>query len=191
VIDAQESTPHRIFLLSPAALGGKRAEILAQGRFPLAMALSSAQGATIGEVFTFLSGLYFRGKLAYARAFARRSGEESADLEGVQVITAGGGLMSPDERITGRRLRAFGRIDIDAANPRFCQPLIRDAELLRARCGASDVILLGSIATGKYLDVLLEIFGDRLLFPSAFVGRGDLSRGGLLLRCARTGTELD
>ena len=51
-------------------------------------------------------------------------------------------------------------------------------------------MLLGSIATGKYADVLLDILGDRLLFPPSFVGRGDMSRGGLLLRCVRAGMEL-
>jgi hypothetical protein len=52
------------------------------------------------------------------------------------------------------------------------------------------VVLLGSIATGKYTSALLEVFGRRLLFPAAFVGRGDMSRGGLLLRAARSGEEL-
>ena len=52
------------------------------------------------------------------------------------------------------------------------------------------MVLLGSIATGKYVDPLLAVLGERLLFPADFVGRGDMSRGGLLLRCARAGTEL-
>jgi len=51
-------------------------------------------------------------------------------------------------------------------------------------------VLLGSIASGKYVDVLHAIFGARLLFPSDFVGRGDMSRGGLMLRCASSGDEL-
>jgi hypothetical protein len=51
-------------------------------------------------------------------------------------------------------------------------------------------VLLGSIATGKYVDVLLEVIGERLLFPTDFVGRGDMSRGALLLRAARDGKEL-
>jgi hypothetical protein len=50
--------------------------------------------------------------------------------------------------------------------------------------------LLASIATGKYVDVLLENFQHRLRFPADFVGRGDMSRGGLLLRCAVDKTEL-
>jgi hypothetical protein len=52
------------------------------------------------------------------------------------------------------------------------------------------VILLGSIATGKYVDVLLANFGERLRFPADFVGRGDMSRGGLMLRCAADRQEL-
>ena len=52
------------------------------------------------------------------------------------------------------------------------------------------VVLLGSIATGKYVDILLHHFGKRLLFPGDFVGRGDMSRGGLLLRCAKDRQEL-
>jgi hypothetical protein len=51
-------------------------------------------------------------------------------------------------------------------------------------------VLLGSIATGKYYEVLAECFGDRLLFPAEFVGRGDMSRGGLLLRCVTARREL-
>ena len=53
------------------------------------------------------------------------------------------------------------------------------------------IVLLGSIATGKYVDPLLTVFGERLLFPESFVGRGDMSRGGLLLRATREGTELE
>jgi hypothetical protein len=51
-------------------------------------------------------------------------------------------------------------------------------------------VLLGSIASDKYVDLLLEVFGERLLFPAEFVGRGDMSRGGLMLRCATAGVEM-
>jgi hypothetical protein len=40
------------------------------------------------------------------------------------------------------------------------------------------------------VDVLLDVVGERLLFPTEFVGRGDMSRGALLLRAARTDAEL-
>jgi hypothetical protein len=52
-------------------------------------------------------------------------------------------------------------------------------------------VLLGSIATGKYADILMEAMGERLVFPREFVGRGDMSRGGLLLRQVREGRELE
>ncbi|PYN02200.1 MAG: hypothetical protein DME08_00250 [Candidatus Rokuibacteriota bacterium] len=112
----------------------------------LARRLREPLGAPLGEVYTFLSGLYFRGKLAYARAFADR----------------------------------------------FRRPLLADARTLAAGLGADDeVILLGSIASPKYVDVLSGVFGPRLKFPAAFVGRGDMSRGGLLLRCVTARTALD
>ena len=71
------------------------------------------------------------------------------------------------------------------------QPLARDAALVARGCDpAARIVILGSIATGKYIDTLLEIFGERLQFPKDFVGRGDMSRGGLLLRASRSGDEL-
>jgi len=179
---------HRIFLLSPASSGGERAALLFrdQARFDLARRLRG-EGAPLGDVFSFLSGLYFRGKLTYARAFARPPEE----MPGVLVITPNAGLRSPEEPVTLGILRRFSTVPIDAAEARYRRPLARDARLL-ARSAPSDteVVLLGSIATGKYVDVLGRTFGDRLLFPADFVGRGDMSRGGLLLRSARTGREL-
>jgi hypothetical protein len=53
------------------------------------------------------------------------------------------------------------------------------------------VVLLGSIATGKYSELLAPVFGSRLVFPADFRGRGDMSRGGLLLRCVDEGRQLD
>ncbi len=178
--------PFRIFLLSPAHCGGKRAELLLNQRaaFPLAVRLRSAGGVTLGEAFSFLSGLYFRGKLAYADRFAR---PPSGSL-GVQVITTDRGLVSAGTEIGLDDLRRFGTVDISADEPGYRVPLARDVE----RLGQSDVevVLLGSVATGKYVDILLEALGDRLLFPADFVGRGDMSRGALLLQAAREGAEL-
>ncbi|MGH9256065.1 MAG: hypothetical protein ACRD3C_16015, partial [Vicinamibacterales bacterium] len=54
-----------------------------------------------------------------------------------------------------------------------------------------EVVLLGSVASGKYVDLLVPIFGRQLLFPHLFVGRGDMSRGGLMLRSVAAGLELD
>ena len=183
----------RIFLLSPANCGGLRARmVLSEGaRFPLAVRLRR-EGAGIGEVFSFLSGLYFRGKLAYAREFARPP-DPASPLSGggIFVITPAAGLRAPDTPITADAIRAFANVDVSAANPAYREPLERSARALAEDIGPHcDVVLLGSIASGKYVDVLQKIFGDRLLFPADFVGRGDMSRGGLMLRCVRARHEL-
>lgn len=179
--------PFRLFLLSPAHCGGKRASLLLSERasFPLATRLRSPAGATLGEAFSFLSGLYFRGKLSYAGHFARPPEGEP----GVQVITTDRGLLPADTVIRARDLVQFGAVDIQAEHPGYRRPLERDVSRLGQRDDL-DIVLLGSIATGKYVDVLLELLGDRLLFPSDFVGRGDMSRGALLLKAVRERSEL-
>lgn len=179
---------HRIFLLSPANVGGERAGLVLRpgASFALARSVQSPDGAPLGDVFRLASGLYFRGKLAYAEAFARAP----RGVPGVLVITSTRGLLPSAARVTSADLRAMAEVPIDPRDPRFRAPLERDAALLAKAAPRAEVVLLGSIASGKYVDVLLPIFAERLLFPSAFVGRGDLSRGGLLLRCARAGVEL-
>ncbi len=177
----------RVFLLSPAKASGVRAGQLLNPSAPFALARQfHRKGLTLAEVFTFASGLYFRGKIAYARRFARETAGER-----IRIITTNAGLLDPLTSVTPAALRAFGETDIHEDDPRYAKPLRRDAENL-ARQLAPDglAILLGSIATAKYRDVLLDAFGDRLVFPRDFVGRGDMSRGGLLLRAARDGTEL-
>jgi hypothetical protein len=173
----------RVFLLSPAHCGGERAALLfsARASFDLARRLREPDGSTLGEVFSFLSGLYFRGKLAYAERF------------GIPlVITPNAGLRPADDRVTLPALRDAARVDIHAANPRYRRPLLASAQAVSQTLGPdADVTLLGSIASDKYVGVLLDVFGERLTFPAAFVGRGDMSRGGLLLRCVRRGEELD
>ena len=176
---------HRIFLLSPANCAGVRARMVMSERagFPLAQRLRTPEGAPIGEVFSFLSGLYFRGKVTYARVFASPPDRDSAiSGAGVFVITPTAGLRSADTLVTLEALRAFASVDVDAANPKYRRPLERSARAIAADVGDCDVVLLGSIASPKYVEVLQGIFGERLLFPAAFVGRGDMSRGGLLLR---------
>ncbi|HUP89072.1 MAG TPA: hypothetical protein VM100_06980 [Longimicrobiales bacterium] len=167
------------FLLSPASTAGRRAQLLFNERaeFDLARQLRTKRGAPLGDVFSFLSGLYFRGKLAYARAFAPK--------RSIFVITSNRGLQSPDLRITIDDLRTFASIPIDAANATYREPLLRHARVLQGK-----VVLLGSVASGKYVDVLLDVFDENLLFPAEFVGRGDMSRGGLLLRCVDDKREL-
>jgi hypothetical protein len=180
----------RIFLLSPARLDGQRGKLLLNPRaeFPLARALGSNEGAAIGDVFSFLSGLYFRGKRAYAEAF----GLAPAGTPAGHVITTHRGLLSLDTRVTRDDLRQFAAIDIGADDERFSAPFLRDARAFHDSLGESaEVVLLGSIATGKYIDPLVSVFGNRLLFPVAFVGRGDMSRGGLMLRAVRANAELE
>jgi hypothetical protein len=180
---------HRIFLLSPAYAGGQRARMILNERakFELARRLRGKRGAPIAEVFTFLSGLYFRGKIAYATAFAR----PTTGTSGVFVITPTRGLVDARMRIHLDDLREFATVDIQGDDPRFRAPIERDARGLAKKLPArSEIVLLGSIATGKYVNVLLASLGDRLRFPVDFVGRGDMSRGGLMLRHAADGQEL-
>ncbi len=179
---------HRIFLLSPAFAGGQRARMIMRenAAFPLAQRLRS-QGASIAEIFTFLSGLYFRGKIAYARAFGCAPKGTCSSL----VITPTRGLIDAETIITLADLREFAEVDISTEDPRYRKPLERDARrLARTLHPGSEVVLLGSVATGKYVDLLLAHLGRRLVFPADFVGRGDMSRGGLLLRSAAEGQEL-
>ena len=185
----------RIFLLSPANCGGTRAKqaLSSNARFTLAAALRSPDGAPLGELFTFVSGLYFRGKLTYARRFARPPEPDNPIVgSGIHVITPNAGLRSPDTPVTHAAVKAFANGDIDADNANYRRPLEASARALLAEIGPDcDVVLLGSIASPKYVEILTAIFGVRLQFPIAFVGRGDMSRGGLLLRQAREGVELD
>ena len=184
----------RVFLLSPANCSGPRAKIVLSERatFDLAVRLRQRAGVSIGEVFAFMSGLYFRGKLAYALAFARPP-DPTAELtgSGALVITPTAGLRPVETAVTADALRAFAGVDIAANDPRYSRPLLASARALDAEIGPEcDVVLLGSIASAKYVDVLTGVFGERLKFPIDFVGRGDMSRGGLLLRCMRSGEEL-
>jgi hypothetical protein len=184
----------RIFLLSPANCSGTRAKQLLSphSEFAIARALRSKGGAALGDVFAFVSGLYFRGKLTYARQFATPPEAGNPIVgSGIQVITPNAGLRCADTLVTQAAFRAFARDDISADNRRYRRPLEASARTLLHETGPDcDVVLLGSVASPKYVDVLSSIFGLRLLFPSEFVGRGDMSRGGLLLRHARDGVEL-
>ena len=185
----------RVFLLSPANCSGRRAAQLLSARasFDLARRLQSPAGAPIGDVFAFVSGLYFRGKLTYARRFAQAEERDDEELAGgVLVITPGAGLRSAETPVTAAAIERFAATDIDVANAGYRRPLETSAGRVAARIGdVGEVVLLGSIASPKYVDVLLDVFGERLVFPLAFVGRGDMSRGGLLLRHAAAGVELD
>lgn len=182
--------PHTVFLLSPANLSGERAKMLLAplARFDLARRLQSREGAPLGAVFSFVSGLYFRGKASYARAFARPAEGRGP---GEWVMSAGEGLRPLDELVTADRLRAWAEVEVSESNDRFTGPLVDHASALERACGATTrFVLLGSVASRKYVGPLVRVFGDHLLFPADFVGRGDMSRGALLLDAVRAGREL-
>jgi hypothetical protein len=181
--------PKRIFLLSPANLSGRRAHILLreEASFELATRVR-ATGAPLGEVFSFVSGLYFRGKLAYANAFSRPN---RAAAQSIFIITATHGLALPHESVSHARLQEMAEVPIHCADLRYRAPLERDLARLRAQIGRLDeVILLGSVATPKYIEPLTAAFGDRLMIPAEFIGRGDMSRGAMMLRAVRENVQL-
>jgi len=170
-----------VFLLSPANCSGTRAKLLLRSQTsPLTERLANG-GAPLGEVFTFMSSLYFRGKLAYANRFGPG-----------YVIAPGRGLLPVDMLIRVDDLRRMAEVPVDQGEPAFREPLVRDATALKHGMSPDDrVVLLGSVATDKYVGPLLEIFEEQLYFPATFAGRGDMSRGGLMLRCASAGTPLE
>ena len=180
----------KIFLLSPANLGGVRAGHLTSPGSTFAIARRFRnEGLTIEEAFCFLSSLYFRGKLAYAKRFAPRNGN---DLDNVLIIAPGFGLVSPGWTVDMPRMQTLRDVRVDVKCGAYRTPLAEHAAELKARLERdARIVLLGSIATGKYIDILAPIFGERLLAPQSFVGIGDMSRGGLLLRAVKTGVELE
>jgi hypothetical protein len=184
----EQMLPPKVFLLSPAKAGGRRYDMLLrqQARFDLAVKVREGI-ASIGEVYTFISGLYFRSKIVYSEAFRAAPPGVPPAL----VIVPGAGLVCPETNVSIEDLRAIAHIPVDERNNAYRDALLRAAGLLNEHAGPRCLyVLLGSIASGKYTGPLLEIFGERLIFPPDFVGRGDMSRGGLMLRHARLGNEL-
>jgi hypothetical protein len=181
-----DSASSRVFLLSPAYCGGRRATFLLKRDAALPLAVRLREGTlTLGEAFSFMSGLYFRGKLTYASRFA-------AEADDCLVITPTRGLQPPSLLVSVALIEEFANTDIAAADLDYRAPLERDLAALVSRLpAASHVVLLGSIASDKYVDVLRPALGARLHYPISFVGRGDMSRGGLLLRQAGSGQELE
>jgi hypothetical protein len=108
------------------------------------------------------------------------------------VITPTRGLLGPEVSVSVDLLQEFASVDVSAEDPRYRDPLERDVAALAQRLAHDGrVVLLGSVATGKYVDVLAGTLGARLHYPTSFIGRGDMSRGGLLLRSAAAGLELE
>jgi hypothetical protein len=138
----------------------------------------------LGTAFAFFSGLYFRGKLGDARHF----GSEDDSF----IITPTRGLLQPSVTINPDVIREFASLDVAAGDHRYRKPLERDVRKLAKRLPKNArVVLLGSVDSGKYVDVLQPLLGERLCYPSEFIGRGDMSRGGLLLRCVHVNEELE
>src|ERR1035438_6578054 len=104
---------HRIFLLSPANATGARARLVLNSRseFELAVRLRH-EGPPLGEVFAFVSGLYFRGKSAYSTAFAN----PPSGTPGALIITASRGLLPPDTLVASDDLRDLAAVPIDPAD---------------------------------------------------------------------------
>ncbi|MBL8209626.1 MAG: hypothetical protein JNK87_02890 [Bryobacterales bacterium] len=181
IADQGKVAESRVFLLSPANLGGARAKPLLDGR-------AWERGRSVAEIYTYISSLYFRGKVAYAERFAKAPPNGPSAL----VMVPGMGLVPLEAEMDVALLRAAAEVPVDAEEPRFTGPLVREAEALISRCvDTCRFVLLGSVASGKYVEPLLPVFASRLVFPSEFVGRGDMSRGGLMLRAAEAGTELE
>jgi hypothetical protein len=179
-----EARSLRVFVLSPASLRGRRAATWLDRAAERSRDFGTP---TLAELMSRVSPLYFRGKYEYARRFARPAGGEP----GIYVITATRGLWPAATRVTPAQTLALAAGTIDPEDPAYLRPLVRSGRRLLRRLGSDvQVVLLGSLATEKYLRPLQEIFGSRLCYPDALVGRGSLSRGALLLRAARQGREL-
>jgi hypothetical protein len=183
--------PPTIFLLSPATLQGLRAGQLAapDARFPTAQRFRSAAGVPIGEAFAFMSALYFRGKIAYAQHFAA---PPPGIAGGVFVIAPGFGLVPPDWPLTRERFGKIRKTPVDVKSRAYTRPLAAGArDLAGLLPEGARAVLLGSVATGKYVDVLHPVLGERLVFPLSFAGIGDMARGARLLKAVRSGEELE
>ena len=175
----------KVFLLSPASTSGLRAKQLMSPRaqFPTALRFQAGE-VMIAEAFAFMSALYFRGKIAYALHFG--------GAENSYVIAPGFGLVPPTWTLDEQRMRKMARTDVDIKDRTYVKTLRDSAtKLAKSIDDDAEVVLLGSVASGKYVDVLLPIFGERLRFPHAFAGLGDMSRGGLMLRAVRANRELE
>jgi hypothetical protein len=176
----------KIFLLSPASPSGIRAKQMTStaAQFAVAKMYRSPEGVAIEDAFAFMSALYFRGKIAYARRFAEEGN--------IFIIAPGFGLVPAGWKLDPERMKTLRRTKVDVKVPGYRRPLERDARDLSDRLGqGGTAILLGSVATGKYVDVLRPIFQHRLRFPASFAGLGDMSRGAIMLRAVRSGEELE
>ncbi len=158
------SSRHRIFLLSPANARESEGQRLLHSTAPSELAVRLRQsGVRLGDVYQHISSLYFRGKLSTHQV----SAIPLSRLRACRYIT-GTGLMLPETLIRFDEFRQLSAISIDASNERYRQSLIADLMRLREMAGVHvDIILLGSIATSKYVDPIANVFGERVLVPRA------------------------
>jgi hypothetical protein len=170
------------FLISPASLDGRRGrQLLAVGARGV-WAQRLGEGAPIGELFSVVSSLYFRGKLAYALRFG--------GPERTLIIAPGVGLVPPGWRVDRRAALRMARIRVRPDEEAYRRPLERACRR-ELSAGDGPVVLLGSLATDRYLAVLGPLLGERLVTPAILFGTGNMRRGSLLLAAATSGEELE
>jgi hypothetical protein len=124
---ASESAPSdyspplsRVFLLSPANTSAIRGQLLLNGNSEFEMAQRiRRQGAPLGELFSFISSLYFRGKLAYAEAFS----QSLTGFPSTLIMTSSRGLLPPQTVIRLDDLVEMSGVPIDPADARYREPL--------------------------------------------------------------------
>src|SRR5580704_1190505 len=111
----------RVFLLSPANTSATRGQLLlnSNSEFELAQRIRR-QGAPLGELFSFISSLYFRGKLADAKA----------GFPSTLVVTTSRGLLSPETVITLDDLLEMSAVPIDPGDARYRESRCQDARAL-------------------------------------------------------------
>ena len=102
-----------------------------RAKFAAAMQYRTEAGVEVADAFAFMSALYFRGKIAYARQFAVPSALIGGN--GIFVITSGYGLVPPDWRLTEERMKRMRRIDIDADARNYTKPLREHAQLIAVK----------------------------------------------------------
>jgi len=93
-----------------------------QAALALAVRLCN-EGVALGEAFSFMSGLYFRGKLSYAERFVQAANGMPKTL----VITAGRSLMAPQTIIRAIDLAHFASVPIGHQVAAYFDPLSLDA----------------------------------------------------------------
>ena len=110
-----------------------------------------AGAATLGEVYSFISGLYFRGKVAYSDAF----GSAPQDLPPAVVIVQGLGLLPLQTLMTAEKLTAAGAVSIERDHIAYRTALLRDAKAVKSASGAScQFVLLGMTAQYDLISAL-------------------------------------